>query len=132
MAHDWCLRFHDRGDVVNVPPTAAELAADGDAFAHWERNMPQREPRKRKQQLDTRQFTVDEQITAALEAHKAHMDQVLVGVIAELQHRLDQRCKALEIQINDLRVALEVEQRVNAQMVQLEQRHQRGHINGHA
>lgn len=138
MAHGRCLRLHDRSNVVNeydIPPTAAELAAEGDAFVQWERAVPQPEPRKRKKSLDTRQFTIDEQIAAAIEAHKVYMDAVLVGVIAELQHRFKQQFEQIQTEVANLRTALEVERQVNLRMgmvAQEQQRHYPRAANGHA
>jgi hypothetical protein len=114
----------------DIPPTEAELAAEGDALARWERNMPRPEP-KRKPVTQLSLADVD----ARIADERAYMDQLLVGIIAELQHMFNEKLKHFEQKLQQLETALQVEQKVNARMAQVEQRYQREQrhvINGHA
>jgi hypothetical protein len=123
-------------NAYDIPPTEAELAAEGDAFVKWARNMPPEPKPKRERKLDTTpQASIDQQIAAAIAAERALVMDVMAQVVGEIQSRLKTRLKNLETEITNLRTELNVERRVNERIVRIEQSHQREQrhaINGHA
>jgi hypothetical protein len=100
----------------DIPLTDAEVAA-----AAEENVFVQRQPKlKRERKLDTEPLSSDARIAAAIAVHQSYMDEVLAGVIAEVQHKFNQKLAALEQRLNDLAQQLEIERQVTARMAQLE------------
>jgi hypothetical protein len=117
-------------DEYDIPPTEAELALD-DPLIAWDRGMPREQP-KRKPTSQLTLADIDAHVAAAIEDHKALMMEVMGQALGVIQSRLKQRLNTLETEVANLRTELEVQKRVNARMMQVDQREQRHVINGHA